>query len=85
MEAAFTVARALHALMVVGLLGLGMALGLSWPYYMACAAAAGLLIYQHRVLSPDDLSAFPRIFVRVNGLISMVLLAGTLLAVLAGK
>jgi 4-hydroxybenzoate polyprenyltransferase len=68
--------------MVAGLLLLGVTLGLSWPYYVGCAIAAGLLLYEHRVLSPEDLSAFPRIFVRVNGMISLSLLAGALAAVL---
>jgi 4-hydroxybenzoate polyprenyltransferase len=85
LPAAFAVSRALHAAMVVGLLALGVALGLSWPYYLGCAIAAGLLLYEHRVLSPEDFSAFPRIFVRVNGLISLSLLVGTLLAVLGRR
>jgi 4-hydroxybenzoate polyprenyltransferase len=82
LPAAFAVARLLHVGMVVGLLVLGATMGLAWPYYAGCALAAALLLYEHRVLTPDDLSAFPRIFVRVNGLISLSLFTGTLLAVL---
>jgi 4-hydroxybenzoate polyprenyltransferase len=80
---AFIVARTLHAAMIAGLFLLGVTLGLAWPYTLGCVMAAGLLLYEHRVLSPDDLSAFPRIFVRVNGMISLSLLVGTLAAVLS--
>lgn len=81
LHAAFRVARALHAGTVVGLLALGVWKGLAWPYYVGCALAACLLVYEHRLLSPSDMSAFPTIFVRVNGLISVSVFAFTLLAV----
>ena len=44
-------------------------------YFGGVAAVAVLLIYEHRLVSPDDLSRVNRAFFQVNVLISMGLLA----------
>jgi 4-hydroxybenzoate polyprenyltransferase len=79
---AFWVARALHACTALGLFVLGLWLRLSWPYFIGCVIAAGLLIYEHRVLSPRDMSRLGVVFLRVNALISVAIFSFTLLAVL---
>jgi 4-hydroxybenzoate polyprenyltransferase len=85
LPAAFWVSRLLHAGTSVGLLGLGLLLHLAWPYYVGWLIATGLLIYEHRVLSPDDMSKLRFVFLRVNGLISVTIFASTLVAVLMGR
>ena len=61
---------------------LGLLLYLPWPYFIGCVIAAGLLIYEHRVLSPRDMSRLGMVFLRINALISVVVFSFTLLAVL---
>jgi 4-hydroxybenzoate polyprenyltransferase len=82
LPAAFWVARALHVCTALGLFALGLWLRLSWPYFIGCAIAAALLIYEHRVLSPRDMSRLGVVFLRVNALISIAIFSFTLLAVL---
>ena len=79
---AFWVARALHVGTSLGLLALGLWLGLAWSYYVGWAIATGLLVYEHRVLSPKDLSRLGFVFSKVNALLSVVVLVFTLVAVL---
>lgn len=49
-------------------------LGLSWLYGLALAIIAGLLIYQHRLVRPDDLARVNIAFFNVNAIISVLLL-----------
>jgi 4-hydroxybenzoate polyprenyltransferase len=81
LPAAFLVSRALHAGTVLGLLALGLWLRLGWAYYVGWAIAAGLLIYEHRVLTPEDLSKLGSVFLRINAAISVSIFCFTLLAV----
>jgi 4-hydroxybenzoate polyprenyltransferase len=80
LHAGFWTARLLHVGTVLGLLALGVLVGLAWPYYIGCAIAAALLLYEHRALSPGDLSRLGIIFSRVNALISVSVFCFTLLA-----
>jgi 4-hydroxybenzoate polyprenyltransferase len=80
--AAFRVSELLHAGTSLGLLALGIWLHLAWPYYLGWAIATALLIYEHRVLSPDDMSRLGFVFLRVNAAISVVIFLSTLAAVL---
>ena len=81
LPAAFWVSRALHVCTACGLLALGLWLQLSSPYFIGCAIATGLLVYEHRVVSPRDLSRLGFVFLRINALISVVVFSFTLLAV----
>jgi len=68
----FTGARALHV-GVVGLLtasGAGLELG-GW-YWLGVAAVAGLLLYEHLLVGPDDLCRLNAAFFTVNGVIAIV-------------
>ena len=80
--AAFRWARVLDALAVGCLVLLGQWIGLAYPYFVGCAAAAGLLVYKHLLVSPDDLSRLNMAFFRVNAFVSSVVFASTLIAVL---
>ncbi len=60
----------------------GLALALAWPYYAAALVTALLLVYEHRLVSPDDLSRVNMAFFNMNSYIALTLLAGALGAVL---
>ena len=77
---ALNIARVCHALTVVLLAALGVLMGLGWIYWLAIVAVAGLLIYEHSLVKPDDLSKVNVAFFNVNGYISVTLFAGTLAA-----
>jgi 4-hydroxybenzoate polyprenyltransferase len=79
--AALGTARACHALTVGAFVLLGALLGLGWPYWAGVAAVTGLFVYEHRLVSPDDLSRLDVAFFNVNGYIAVILLA----AVLGGR
>lgn len=67
-------AACLHAIMVVFLVFLGLRMPLGPIYFIGVAATAGLLVYEHRLVRPDDLSQVNRAFFQVNILISLGLL-----------
>jgi 4-hydroxybenzoate polyprenyltransferase len=69
----------LHILMVVLLVALGLSLGLGWIYYLGVVATAGLLIYEHRLITPADMSRIDIAFFNVNSYIAGVLFLFTLL------
>ena len=73
-------ARVMHLLSVSALLALGLLLQLAWPYYIGWAIAVLLLIYENRQVRPDDLSKISAVFFRVNGYVSVQLMAFTVLA-----
>jgi 4-hydroxybenzoate polyprenyltransferase len=81
LHAAFWVSRVLHTGTVLGLLALGAWMHLAWPFYVGSAIAAGLLLLEHRMLSPDDMSKFGMVFLRINAAISIAIFFSTLVAV----
>jgi len=76
--AALRLSTALHVLMVALLVGLGLSLGLGWIYYLGVAATAGLLVYEHRLITPSDMSRIDVAFFNVNSYIAGVLFLFTL-------
>jgi 4-hydroxybenzoate polyprenyltransferase len=78
-RAALRLSAAAHALMT---LLLAVLLPLGWPYALGFALTAVLLAYEHAIVCPDDLSRLNLAFFNVNGVISLTLFAGTLLATL---
>lgn len=79
---ALRMAQANHVLTVL-MLGLaGWLASLGWPYWVGLAGVAGLLAYEHSLVSPDDLSKVNVAFFNVNGIISIVISAATLVALL---
>jgi len=81
---ALRMAHASHVLTVLLLAGAGLAAGLGWPYWVGLAAVAALLAYEHSLVSPDDLSKVNVAFFNVNGIISIIIGAATLAALLLG-
>lgn len=75
--AAFRLSAALHVLSIVLFALFGMLVDLGVGYFLGVTMTAGLLLWQHRIVSPTDLSRINRAFFTANGLISMTMLAGT--------
>ena len=81
-EIGFLWARALDLLALACLLGLGIWMELSWPYYIGWGVVAGLLVYKHRLISPNDLSRMGVAFFRINAYVSTAVFVATLASVL---
>jgi 4-hydroxybenzoate polyprenyltransferase len=79
-----SVARISHIATVLTLAGLGLFSGLSWPYWIGLALIGALLIYEHSLVSPSDLSNLNVAFFNINGYISITLFVATFAAVLVG-
>lgn len=71
-----------HALMVALLFTLPLISSLSWIYGAGAALTAGLLLYEHSLVRPDDLSKVNVAFFNVNGLISVGLMMFTIADIL---
>jgi len=74
---ALAVARALHTLMLAALVVAGWSLERGVWYYAGLAATGLLLAYEHRLVSPRDLSRVNAAFFTTNGVISLLLLGAT--------
>jgi 4-hydroxybenzoate polyprenyltransferase len=66
-------AKLLHVVTIGALAAVGVALGLGPVYWLGVLAAAGLLVYEHSLLRPDDLSRLDVAFFNVNGYIAVIL------------
>jgi 4-hydroxybenzoate polyprenyltransferase len=76
--AALAAARVCHVLTVAAFVALGWQMGLGWLYWAGVVAVAGLLVYEHSLVSPRDLSRLDVAFFNVNGYIAVVLFAAVL-------
>jgi 4-hydroxybenzoate polyprenyltransferase len=63
---------------VACLVALGIIAGLGAAYYVGVAGAAGLLIYEHSLVSPKDLSKVNVAFLNVNGYLAVSMLVMTI-------
>jgi 4-hydroxybenzoate polyprenyltransferase len=71
---ALQIAAACHALMILPLVGLGVVYPLGPIYFVGVAAVAALLVYEHALVRPDDLTRVNVAFFQVNVVISTGLL-----------
>ncbi len=62
-----------HILMVALLVWLGVTLHFGWVYYGGLGIVAALLLYEHRLVQPDDLSRLGIAFFNMNSYISVTL------------
>ena len=62
-----------HFLTVLLLMGLGLFLGYSWLYWIGMTIIGALLIWEHLLVKPDDLSKINIAFFNINGYISITL------------
>lgn len=70
---ALTVSRGMHILMLGLLACAGHLAGLHMSYFVGLAIVAGLIYYEHSLVSPDDLSRVNLAFFTLNGWISVSL------------
>jgi 4-hydroxybenzoate polyprenyltransferase len=71
-------AKALHAVTVLGLVEFGVGAGFGWPYYAAVAVGAAVIAWEHRLVQPGDLSRLDAAFFTANGIVSIVVFLGAL-------
>lgn len=62
-----------HLIMLAGLITLGLLLKLRWPFWIGSMVCAGLLLYEHLLVKPNDLSKVNFAFFNMNSYISLVL------------
>ena len=57
---------------------IGVMMALGWVYWLGLAAVAGLLVYEHSLVSPTDLSRVNLAFFNINGYIAIIIFVATL-------
>ena len=67
----FVGARVLHVLTIVLLVVTGLGLPVGALYWIGVAVVAGLLLYEHLLVRPDDLRRLDAAFFTMNGVISV--------------
>ena len=72
-ERSFLIARIFHLLMVVLLLTLLFSKGLGGIYLAGVLLVSGLLVYEHLLVKPEDLSRLDAAFFNMNGYISVTI------------
>jgi 4-hydroxybenzoate polyprenyltransferase len=75
---AILVAKILHGVAIAALLAFGFGAGLGWPYYLGVGIGAGLIVWEHQLVRPGDLSRLNAAFFTVNGIVSIVVFLGAL-------
>lgn len=80
-KAALFIAGFSHTLTVIFLFLTGLVANLGWPWYPICAAIAILLLYEHRLVNPEDLRHVNTAFFTMNGVIAFIVLVGVILGI----
>jgi 4-hydroxybenzoate polyprenyltransferase len=65
-------ARVLHVLTIIALASVGLAVRGGAIYAAGVVVAAGLLLYEHTLVKPGDISRLDAAFFTMNGIISIV-------------
>lgn len=82
---ALLVAKVSHVVAVLLMASVGVTMGLAWPYWLGLIVMAALLVYEHALVHPDDLSKLNIAFFNINGYISVEVFIATFIAVLVGS
>jgi 4-hydroxybenzoate polyprenyltransferase len=69
---AILLAKLLHAITIPALALFGYAAGFGAWYYAGLVVGAGILVYEHRLVQPGDLSRLDAAFFTLNGVMSVV-------------
>ncbi len=72
-ERSFQITRAFHIVMILLLLLLTFSQGLGLIYLVGVFVVAGLLVYEHMLVKPSDLSGLDAAFFNMNGYISVTI------------
>lgn len=75
---ALLISRGCHLLTVIFLFWLYFITPLSWVYVLGALIAAGILVYEHSLVKPDDLSKVDVAFFTMNGILSVLVFLFTL-------
>jgi 4-hydroxybenzoate polyprenyltransferase len=70
---ALWIARGMHGLMFISLLSFFLMANLGWLGFAGVIATGMLLIYQHSIVKPDDLSRLNAAFFTTNAFVSVIL------------
>jgi 4-hydroxybenzoate polyprenyltransferase len=76
---AILLAKLLHGATIPALALFGWGAGFGWWYYAGVAAAAIILAYEHRLVTPGDLSRLDAAFFRMNAVMSVTVFSFALL------
>ena len=76
------ISRISHLLTWILLLLTGVYFNLTVPFYIGIAITGGLLVYEHMLVKPDDLSKLNKAFFDMNGYISLTIFFFTLISYL---
>jgi 4-hydroxybenzoate polyprenyltransferase len=81
---AILLAKLLHGVTIPALALFGYGMGFGPWYYAGLVVAAGILVYEHGLVRPGDLSRLDAAFFTLNGIMSVTVFAFALLDRLAG-
>jgi len=83
--AALACARAFHVVALAAMAAVGVAAGLHPVYWAGVAVVAGVLVWEHRLVSTDDLSKIGVAFLNANGLVSVLYFGVVITALALGR
>lgn len=69
---ALWLARLLHLFTLAAFLAAGLSMSFSWVYYTGLGIITLIMIYEHRIVSPNDLSKLNMAFFTMNGYVSVL-------------
>lgn len=72
------VAKLFHGVTIAALAGFGIGAGWGLAYFLGVGVATVILIWEHRLVRPDDLSRLNAAFFTMNGVMSIVVFVGAL-------
>jgi 4-hydroxybenzoate polyprenyltransferase len=72
---ALRISSVTHVVTVALYAWFGLLTGYGWGWWTGLAVTAGVLVYEHAIVKPDDLSRVNRAFFTANGVIGIVLFA----------
>jgi 4-hydroxybenzoate polyprenyltransferase len=76
--ATLIISAALHFFTVLLLLGTGVLQELGWLYYAGIGIASAILVYEHGLVTPDDLTKMHTAAFRLNRYVSLIIFGFTL-------
>lgn len=79
-DGALKLSKYMHGISIFGFTVVGVLLNLHFIYYIGVALAAIVLIYQHSIVSPDDLRQVTQRYFMRNGLVSILLFIFTVIS-----
>ncbi len=83
LERALHIARLLHVVAVVLMVLIGWHANMGWVYGIGVLVIASLLVWEHRLVRPDDLARVNMAFLNLNEIISVVYFVCTVLDLFA--